>query len=185
MRRNWHAPRNCQSVRFRAGAPSLRSKGGGRIFPVYCGTGFQPVRFRNIFLAALLVVLVPVSTHADRLETGPTLPGAASPLSLVLSAEARRIETIERIAPSVVCVFDSHRRGGGSGVLIDPHGYGLTNYHVAAGMLDKRKGWGGLADGVLYELEVLGIDVTGDVAMFRLIPPKAEFAFPFASLGMN
>ena len=108
---------------------------------------------------------------------------AISPLDIVLDQEARRIEMIDRVSPSVVCVFDATRRGGGSGVLIDEDGYGLTNYHVVAGLLDTRKGWGGLGDGVLYELEVLGIDVTGDVAMFRLIPPKDGYKFPFARLG--
>ena len=90
---------------------------------------------------------------------------------------------IERASPSVVCIFDQNLRGGGSGVLIDADGYGLTNYHVIRGLLDKRRAWGGLGDGVLYELEVLGIDITGDVAMFRLIPPKEPFRFPHAGLA--
>jgi len=103
--------------------------------------------------------------------------GATDP---VMQAEERRVEMIQRAAPSVVCVFDSHQRGGGSGVIIDPQGYGLTNYHVVAGMLDTRRGWGGLSDGKLYELEVLGIDPTGDVAMFRLTGAER---FPYAELG--
>jgi S1-C subfamily serine protease len=126
-------------------------------------------------------VVVAVLLAAQMFSTGNAR--GASPSNLVLRTETRRIETIERIAPSVVCIYDSHQRGGGSGVLIDPDGYGLTNYHVVAGLLETRTGWGGLADGVLYELQVLGIDVTGDVAMFRLIPPKAQFRFPYARLG--
>ena len=103
--------------------------------------------------------------------------GVADP---VMQAEERRVEMIQRVAPSVVCIFDRNQRGGGSGVIIDPQGYGLTNYHVVAGMLDTRRGWGGLSDGTLYELEVLGIDPTGDVAMFRLIGAER---FPYAELG--
>ncbi len=106
--------------------------------------------------------------------------GPASTADLVARAEQRRIEVIERVAPSVVCVFDSHQRGGGSGVIIDAEGYGLTNYHVVAEMLETRRGLGGLSDGKLYELEVLGIDPTGDVAMFRLL---GDHPFPFSSLG--
>lgn len=106
-----------------------------------------------------------------------------SPLEVVRRAESRRIEVIRRIAPSVVCVFDINQRGGGSGVLIDADGYGLTNFHVVAGLLNTRRGLGGLGDGVLYELEVLGVDMTGDVAMFRLIPPREGFRFPYAALG--
>ncbi len=97
-----------------------------------------------------------------------------------MQAEERRVEMIQRVAPSVVCIFDRNQRGGGSGVIIDPHGYGLTNFHVVAGMLDTRRGWGGLGDGKLYELEVLGIDPTGDVAMFRLTGAER---FPYAGLG--
>ncbi len=98
----------------------------------------------------------------------------------VIQAESQRVATIERITPSVVAVFDSARRGGGSGVLIDEAGYGLTNYHVVAGMFDTRRGVGGLSDGELYELQVLGIDPTGDVAMFRLV---GRDRFPRAELG--
>ena len=97
-----------------------------------------------------------------------------------LDAEAERIEHIQRLMPAVVCIHDEDHGGGGSGVLIDRHGYGLTNYHVVMGMMGSRKGLGGLSDGKLYKLEVLGIDVTGDVAMFRL---KGRDDFPFAPLG--
>ncbi len=98
----------------------------------------------------------------------------------VLEAERARIEMIARVSPAVVCVNDTAQRGGGSGVLIHEDGYGLTNYHVVAGMLNTRKGLGGLPDGKQYELEVLGIDPTGDVAMFRL---TGADKFPYASLG--
>jgi S1-C subfamily serine protease len=107
----------------------------------------------------------------------------------VLRAEAVRVETVARVAPAVVCVYDEAQHGGGSGVIIDREGYGLTNFHVVAGMLAKAggpgrqtmgRGWGGLGDGKLYELEVLGVDPTGDVAMFRL---TGRDSFPFATLG--
>lgn len=104
----------------------------------------------------------------------------ASPIDLVREAQQARIDMMERVAPTVVCVFDHAQRSGGSGVIIDPDGYGLTNYHVVAGLLGTRRGWGGLNDGGLHELQVLGIDPTGDVAMFRLLGKEQ---FPFARLG--
>lgn len=98
----------------------------------------------------------------------------------VTRAERQRMAMVAEVSPSVVCIYDEMERGGGSGVLIDEGGNGLTNYHVIAGMLEKRRGLGGLSDGNVYELEVLGIDPTGDVAMFHL---KGRENFPFARLG--
>lgn len=89
-------------------------------------------------------------------------------LDQVRAAEQQRIDVMARAARSVVCIFDESRSGGGSGVLITPDGYGLTNFHVVAGMSKTGRGFGGLSDGKLYPLEVLGLDPTGDVAMFRL-----------------
>ncbi|HUU85483.1 MAG TPA: trypsin-like peptidase domain-containing protein, partial [Phycisphaerae bacterium] len=94
--------------------------------------------------------------------------------------EQLRIETIARVAPAVVCIYDRRFRGGGSGVIMHPDGYGLTNFHVVADMLDTGAGLAGLPDGKLYELRVLGLDPTGDVAMFRL---TGRDRFDFAELG--
>jgi len=101
-------------------------------------------------------------------------------VDLVARDEMRRVEMVERITPASVCVYDGNKRGGGSGVLIDAAGYGVTNYHVVAKMLQERRGWGGLGDGQFYEMEVLGIDPTGDVAVFRLLD---EQRFPSVPLG--
>ena len=107
-------------------------------------------------------------------------PDPASSLEYVRDAQTRRVAMIERAASSVVCIYDDTHVGRGSGVLIDAGGYGLTNFHVIDGLLESRHGWGGLSDGNLYELLVLGIDPTGDVAMFRLI---GRDQFPCARLA--
>jgi len=86
----------------------------------------------------------------------------------VHAAEQDRIKVMAEAAPSFVCIFKSDRSGGGAGVVITEDGYGLTNYHVVAPLFETRRGLGGMSDGKLYPLEVLGIDPTGDVAMFRL-----------------
>jgi S1-C subfamily serine protease len=105
---------------------------------------------------------------------------STDPLKKVRAAEQDRIEVMAQVAPSVVCIFKSNRSGGGAGVVITEDGYGLTNYHVVAPLLETRKGLGGMSDGQLYPLEVLGIDPTGDVAMFRL---TGRDEFTPASLG--
>src|SRR4029078_4689508 len=48
----------------------------------------------------------------------------------------------------------------------------LTNFHVVAPMLESGEATGGLSNGKLYPLQILGLDPTGDLAMFRLTAPK-------------
>lgn len=103
-----------------------------------------------------------------------------TPLELVRAEQDRLVAMIDRVSPAVVAVYDVGLHGGGSGVIIDPEGYGITNHHVVAGFLNTRRGRGGLGDGNVYDLEVLGIDPIGDVAMFRL---TGRDSFPYVGLG--
>lgn len=107
-------------------------------------------------------------------------PAVASPAPSVRAAEAARIELIKRLSPSVASLFtkDNHI-GGGSGVIIDAEGFGLTNFHVVAPMLPNRLGDVGLHDGKLREIEVLGIDPGGDVAVFRFTKRESFTAVEF------
>lgn len=108
----------------------------------------------------------------------------------VRELESRRVQVFAEAARTVVCIFaDREARSGGSGVLISPEGYGLTNFHVVQEFIETRRGYGGLSDGRLYPLRVLGIDPGGDIAMFKLAPggppgdPDGRAALPFAPLG--
>jgi S1-C subfamily serine protease len=102
-------------------------------------------------------------------------------LASVRADEAYRADVFARAAEAVVCVFDDTRGGGGgSGVVIDPRGYGLTNFHVVQPFIETRRGYGGMADGRLYPLKVLGIDPGGDIAMFKL---EGKERFDYAPLG--
>lgn len=102
-------------------------------------------------------------------------------LAAVRAEENRRIEVFERVAKSVVCIFEERdHSGGGSGVIFDPEGYGLTNFHVIQPFIEKRRGYGGLPDGRLYPLTVLGVDPGGDIVMFKL---AGKERFDFAELG--
>jgi S1-C subfamily serine protease len=102
-------------------------------------------------------------------------------LAAVRAEEARRIDVFAKAVKAVVCVFaDRQRGGGGSGVLIDSEGYGLTNYHVVQPFIGSRHAYGGLSDGCLYPLKVLGIDPGGDIVMFKL---EGRNRFDCAPLG--
>ncbi len=114
------------------------------------------------------------------LSFGPSTPPLdPAALARIRAAEAARIEIIQRLAPSVVCVFSKgNRAGGGSGVIIDSQGYGLTNFHVIRPFVSERRGEAGLSDGKIYPLELLGIDPGGDVAMFKLDADKPFYPAP-------
>jgi len=102
-------------------------------------------------------------------------------LAAVRADEQQRVEVFAQAAKAVVCVFaDDRRGGGGSGVVIDPAGYGLTNFHVVQSFIGTRRGYGGLSDGRLYPLKVLGIDPGGDIVMFKL---EGKERFDHAPLG--
>jgi len=77
----------------------------------------------------------------------------------VLAAERRRVETIRRASAAAVSIF-AGAAGGGSGVLVSPDGYALSNFHVTqpAGLVMKC----GLDDGRLYDAVLVGLDPTGD-----------------------
>jgi len=85
----------------------------------------------------------------------------------VLSAEQQRIEAIAKASRSAVAVFANGGNGGGSGVVISPDGYALTNFHVVqpAGSYMKCS----MNDGRLYDAVIVGIDPTGDVAVIKLL----------------
>ncbi len=125
-------------------------------------------------LVALAVLIAASGSSAG--EVG----GTDSAFERVRADEQKRIDVMARAARSVVCIFDESRGGGGAGVVITPDGLGLTNFHVLAAMLKTRRGLGGMSDGKAYPLEVLGVDPTGDVAMFRL---TGQDRFEAAPLG--
>ena len=50
-----------------------------------------------------------------------------------IERQRQRIQMLSRISPAVVCVMPPGGQGGGSGVLISPDGYAISNYHVTSG----------------------------------------------------
>jgi PAS domain S-box-containing protein len=87
-------------------------------------------------------------------------------------------QTFAQVSATVVAIFSPGGQGGGSGVLVTPDGYALTNFHVTQGAGNFMKC--GLSDGVLYDAVIVGIDPTGDVALVKLF---GRDDFPFAKMG--
>lgn len=124
-----------------------------------------------------------------RLRSGPTMLLALTALAAgsaaaraavepeVLAAEQRRVEVIRAASATAVAIFAGDS-GGGSGVLVTPDGYALTNFHVVqpAGIAMTC----GLADGSLHEAVLVGLDPTGDVALIKLL---GRDRYPSATLA--
>ena len=102
----------------------------------------------------------------------------ADPDPDVLAAESARVETIARISRPTIAIFDPNGQGGGSGVIISPDGYALTNFHVAGSTGAAMKC--GLSDGRFVDAVLVGLDPGGDVALIKLI---GKTDFPAATIG--
>ena len=85
----------------------------------------------------------------------------------VIEAENERIAVMDRAKDAVLAIFASNGQGGGSGVVISPDGFALTNFHVAKPCGNAMKC--GMADGRLYDAVIVGVDPTGDVALIKLL----------------
>ena len=86
--------------------------------------------------------------------------------------EARLVRLIRKVRPAVIAI------GGGSGVIISPDGWVLTNHHVAG---DADKIWTvRLPGGRLFDAKITGRDVVGDITLLKI---DAETPLPFLPLG--
>lgn len=93
------------------------------------------------------------------------------------------IGAVERVGPAVVRVDGGRKAsteresaGLGSGVIVAPDGYLLTNSHVVAGLKTPQVG---LADGRRAAATVVGTDPITDLAVLR----AAATDLPYAELG--
>ncbi len=113
-------------------------------------------------------------------SVGTAVPGEES----LLDAYSRAvIGVVEKVGPAVVSVKGRGRReegeergGSGSGVLISPDGYVVTNSHVVGG---RKKLTGITAEGDRLDAEVVGDDPATDLALIKV----AAGELPFAALG--
>ena len=110
---------------------------------------------------------------------GTPLPGAearAERDARALDAYSSAVvAVVERAAPSVVAVEVRGARAGGtgSGVLITPDGYAVTNHHVIAAGGNVRMH---LPDGRIVAAPVVGGDPATDIALLRAHASALEFA---------
>jgi S1-C subfamily serine protease len=138
--------------------------------------------------------MTPISTHRRwhfTQSTGdPSAPtpqparpegdvSAASDLELLDAYSRAVIGVVEGLGPTVICIEPprgENRGGTGSGVLLTPDGYALTNSHVVDG---RKRLTAVTEEGDRLDAELVGDDPHTDLALVRL----AARELPFAELG--
>jgi serine protease Do len=125
-----------------------------------------------------------LSAGAAAVALAAVLAGRAQQpnLNAVRKGEAERIAAIEKVRPAVVAIFAPGGQGGGSGVIISPDGYALTNWHVVDKIPPTHIRCG-LPDGQFYYAVLVGLDKVGDVALIKILPNRDGQQFPTAPLG--
>jgi len=96
----------------------------------------------------------------------------------VLQAESQRVTVMAKAREATIAIFANGGQGGGSGVVISPDGYALSNFHVTKPSGDAMKC--GMAHGTLYDAVIVGVDPVGDLALLKLF---GRDDFPHAELG--
>ena len=114
---------------------------------------------------------------------GPARPSSAvgpgADAKLLDAYSQAVIQVVDTVGPAVVLVAHSNgrRQGGlGSGVVISPDGFALTNSHVVGG---QQRLTATTHDGDSLVAELVGDDPATDLALVRL----ASRDLPFAALG--
>ncbi len=132
-------------------------------------------------IVIISIVALPVLSDEPSSSAESTDLALSSPLSVdpqVLAAQAERAEVMRRAASATVAIFGLDGGGGGSGVLVTPDGYTLTNYHVSSACGDHMRC--GLSDGRVYDAVIVGVDAPGDVSLIKLL---GRDDFPTAPLA--
>jgi S1-C subfamily serine protease len=112
-------------------------------------------------------------------ESKASKPAAATAIDpALLEVQSQRIAVMAKVKDCALAIFVPTGQGGGSGVVITPDGYALSNFHVVHECGPAMKC--GMADGRLYDAVLVGIDPTGDVALIKLL---GRSDFPHAELG--
>jgi len=111
-------------------------------------------------------------------STPPVSPSRADDADLLDAYSRAVIGVVERVAPAVIGVQGARgeaSRGSGSGFMISPDGFALTNSHVVQG---RRRLTASTADGDRLDAELVGDDPATDLALLRLAArdlPCVEF----------
>ena len=128
---------------------------------------------------------VSVPTPAALL-TPPNMPGAAGGADdgLGLPSIADLVESVETAVASISvesvnrgAFYDFTDEGAGTGVIVRPDGYIVTNYHVIQDVVGVKAH---LPNGESYDAEIVGWDVISDLAVIKI---ETDEKLPVAAWG--
>src|SRR6185295_13455255 len=119
------------------------------------------------------------STDQQSNTPQPVNRPAVSDAELLDAYSQAVIRVVETVSPAVISVTSrgsDGRGGGGSGFIVTPDGYAITNSHVVD---DRPKLQAETAEGDRLRAELVGDDPATDLAIVRL----AASGLPYAQLG--
>jgi S1-C subfamily serine protease len=119
---------------------------------------------------------VPPQDSAASQPVNRTPPGDADLLDAYSQAVIHVVETVSAAVVSITGRGADGRGGAGSGFIVTPDGYALTNSHVID---DRAKLTAETAEGDRLRAEIVGDDPATDLAVVRL----AANSLPYAQLG--
>lgn len=158
-------------------------------------SSFGPLHKERVVLRKRICISVMVGlTSAPAIALAHVTDAAAGDLPPAISVQGDFREVVRRakaeVFPALVflrCLRETHETGerqsqevSGSGVLISPDGYLLTNWHVVDRATQVRCL---LYDGQAYHAEIIGTDRDTDLALVRLQMPDDASPLPYARLG--
>ncbi|MGH2353557.1 MAG: S1C family serine protease, partial [Chloroflexota bacterium] len=126
------------------------------------------------------VLVPPLRSDIPPVRVEAPLSGEGDATKAAVFNEREVIRLYERAGPAVVAISSTvgQRSGLGSGVIIDPKGIVLTNYHVVRNAAHIEVA---LSDRTRFTGEVLGADPQNDLAVVRLVDAPGDL--PFLPLG--
>ncbi len=129
----------------------------------------------SLFASALILIAFSSGQATAQATTGEAIDAIPAQVEV---AQKARIEAMNRASSATIAIFGLDGGGGGSGVIITPDGYALTNYHVTSACGDHMRC--GLNDGKVYDAVIVAIDATGDLSLIKLLGRED---FPTAPLA--
>ncbi|MCA9142020.1 MAG: trypsin-like peptidase domain-containing protein [Planctomycetaceae bacterium] len=130
--------------------------------PAFCSRRFS-VRLLIVLHLTALSLMVPSSTYATSLRRSAIVQAVEQAKSSVVNIHGRKTVAADEDAGAMKQV-----NGMGTGIVIDPRGYIVTNFHVVDGVKQVQVS---MADGTTLVARVVAHDPSTDLAVIKIETP--------------